>query len=93
LITRNYGVSVIKLSYHRTYGNVDYTSTLSEFAFKNKGLYTVFIATMLTHPLEKSSPTYSGKTLAATSSGLGKICALQKYRDYYRSMDGDSGGL
>jgi ABC-type multidrug transport system fused ATPase/permease subunit len=52
---------------------LNYTSTLSEFAFKNKGLYAVFIATMLTHPLEKIVfPHVFSKTLAAVSSGTGK---------------------
>jgi hypothetical protein len=49
---------------------------------------------MLTHPLEKIVfPHVFSKTLAAVSSGTGKSAHYKKYRDYYRSMDGDSGGL
>lgn len=59
---------------------LNYTSVLKDFAVDNKGLYAVFIATMLTHPLEKIVfPHIFSKTLAAVSSGTGKS-------EHYKSL-------
>jgi hypothetical protein len=63
---------------------LNYTSVLKDFALDNKGLY-VFIATMLTHPLE-DCVSHIGKTLAAVSSGTGKS-EHYKSCDYHRFMD------
>lgn len=49
------------------------TATLQAFASANKGLYAVFLTSILTHPLEKVVfPHVFSKTLAAVSSGSAK---------------------
>jgi hypothetical protein len=58
---------------------LNYTSVLKDFALDNKGLYALFIATMLTHPLERLRfPIYLVK-LWRPSSGTGKS-------EHYKSL-------
>jgi hypothetical protein len=69
---------------------LNYTSVLKDFALDNKGLYALFIATMLTHPLEKIAfPHIFSKTLAAIF-GYRKVRTLQESCDYHRFMDSHS---